>query len=70
MPKAELVFEDQYLQLSTAMPKDANVYGLGEWIDPNGFARTTNGSLTTHWARDAADPGKHVSGVSYSQTCH
>ncbi|KAI5451157.1 hypothetical protein NCC49_002033 [Naganishia albida] len=56
MPKAALVFEDQYLQLSTAMPKDANVYGLGEWIDPNGFARTTNGSLTTHWARDAADP--------------
>ncbi|KAJ9115910.1 hypothetical protein QFC22_005053 [Naganishia vaughanmartiniae] len=56
MPAHPLIFEDQYLQLSTAMPENANVYGLGEWIDPNGFARTTNGSITTHWARDAGDP--------------
>ena len=58
MPAHPLVFEDQYLQLATAIPDSAYIYGLGEWIDPNGFARTKNGSLTTHWARDAGDPGK------------
>ncbi|GHJ90126.1 hypothetical protein NliqN6_6528 [Naganishia liquefaciens] len=56
MPAHPLVFEDQYLQLATAIPDSAYIYGLGEWIDPNGFARTKNGSLTTHWARDAGDP--------------
>lgn len=58
MPAHPLVFEDQYLQLATAIPDSAYIYGLGEWIDPNGFARTKNGSLTTHWARDAGDPGE------------
>lgn len=58
MPAHPLVFEDQYLQLATAIPESAYIYGLGEWIDPNGFSRTKNGSLTTMWARDAGDPGK------------
>lgn len=60
MPAHPLVFEDQYLQLATALTVNTNIYGLGEWIDPNGFARTTNGSLTTMWARDAGDPGRHL----------
>jgi alpha-glucosidase len=34
-----LVFEDQYLEISTAIPKDANIYGLGEVTAP--FRRTT-----------------------------
>jgi alpha-glucosidase len=58
MPAHPLVFEDQYLQLATAIPESAYIYGLGEWIDPNGFSRTKNGSLTTMWARDAGDPGE------------
>ncbi|KAI8971501.1 alpha glucosidase [Mycotypha africana] len=45
------VFEDQYLELSTKLPDDANIYGLGEVTAP--FRRTTN--ITTIWARDNAD---------------
>lgn len=33
------VFEDQYLELSTSVPKDANIYGFGEVTAP--FKRTT-----------------------------
>lgn len=33
-----LVFEDQYLELSTAIPNDANIYGFGEVTAP--FKRT------------------------------
>ena len=29
-----LVFEDQYLELSTAVPDDANLYGVGETTAP------------------------------------
>ncbi|KAI8355100.1 alpha glucosidase [Choanephora cucurbitarum] len=46
-----LVFEDQYLELSTKVPSDANIYGFGEVTAP--FRRTTN--VTTIWARDNAD---------------
>ena len=56
-----LVFEDQYLQLTSALPLDANVYGLGEVVAASGFRRDvgTNGgpgTIQTMWARDAADP--------------
>lgn len=34
-----LVFEDQYLELSTNVPKDANIYGFGEVTAP--FKRST-----------------------------
>lgn len=29
-----LVFEDQYLEVSTAVPDDTNIYGIGETIAP------------------------------------
>ncbi|ORY93432.1 alpha glucosidase [Syncephalastrum racemosum] len=47
-----LVFEDQYLEVSTALPEDASIYGLGETVAP--FLRHRN--VTTLWARDAATP--------------
>ena len=56
-----LVFEDQYLQLTSALPLGANVYGLGEVVATSGFRRDvgTNGgkgTVQTMWARDTADP--------------
>ncbi|KAJ7468125.1 glycosyl hydrolases family 31-domain-containing protein [Mycena latifolia] len=56
-----LVFEDQYLQLTSALPLDANVYGLGEVVASSGLRRDvgTNGgvgTIQTDWARDSPDP--------------
>ncbi|KAI9066533.1 glycoside hydrolase family 31 protein [Trametes sanguinea] len=56
-----LVFEDQYLQLTSALPLGANIYGLGEVVASSGFRRDvgTNGgkgTIQTMWARDIADP--------------
>ncbi|KAI0318301.1 glycosyl hydrolases family 31-domain-containing protein [Amylostereum chailletii] len=54
----DLVFEDQYLQLTSALPLDANVYGLGEAVSTSGFRRNVspNGTIQTMWARNAPDP--------------
>ena len=56
-----LVFEDQYLQLTSALPLGANVYGLGEVVASSGFRRDvgTNGgkgTIQTMWTRGIADP--------------
>ncbi|KAJ8689619.1 hypothetical protein PTI98_012506 [Pleurotus ostreatus] len=56
-----LVFEDQYLQLTSALPLDANIYGLGEVVARSGFRRDVGGhsgpgTVQTMWARDIADP--------------
>ncbi|KAI0033871.1 glycosyl hydrolases family 31-domain-containing protein [Vararia minispora EC-137] len=54
----QLVFEDRYLQLTSALPLDANIYGLGEAVATSGFRRdiSQNGTIQTMWARDAATP--------------
>lgn len=56
-----LVFEDQYLQLTSALPFGANIYGLGEVVASSGFKRDVGadggiGTIQTLWARDAGDP--------------
>ncbi len=56
-----LVFEDQYLQLTSALPLGANIYGLGEVVASSGFRRDVGtdggvGTIQTMWARDIADP--------------
>ncbi|KAJ3503798.1 hypothetical protein NLJ89_g8272 [Agrocybe chaxingu] len=54
-----LVFEDQYLQLASALPPNANIYGLGEVIASSGFRRNigpVNGTIQTMWTRDVSEP--------------
>ncbi|XP_047159110.1 alpha-xylosidase 1-like [Vigna umbellata] len=36
-PFSSLVFKDQYLEISTKLPKDASLYGLGENTQPHGI---------------------------------
>nr|XP_019012327.1 alpha-glucosidase [Kwoniella pini CBS 10737]OCF51108.1 alpha-glucosidase [Kwoniella pini CBS 10737] len=56
LPSHPLVFEDQYLQISSALPKNANIYGLGEVIAQTGYRRNSTGTVQTFWARDVGDP--------------
>ncbi|KAG9311037.1 glycoside hydrolase family 31 protein [Chiua virens] len=56
-----LVFEDQYLQIASALPYGTNIYGLGEVIASSGFRRDIGtdggfGTIQTLWSRDAQDP--------------
>ena len=67
-----LVFENQYLQvrhtfllsqiasyspqISSDLPLDTNIYGLGEVVASSGFRRDVRGTIQTLWNRDAADP--------------
>jgi alpha-glucosidase len=48
-----LVYEDQFIEFVTAMPKNYNTYGLGERI--HGF-RLGNNFTATIYAADAGDP--------------
>ncbi|KAI9249248.1 alpha glucosidase [Phascolomyces articulosus] len=50
-----LVFEDQYLELTTKVPEDANIYGFGE-TPLQSFRRNNKRNITTVFARDAACP--------------
>ncbi|KAI8146374.1 alpha glucosidase [Fennellomyces sp. T-0311] len=49
------VFQDQYLELTTKVPDDANIYGFGETPLPK-FRRNNKMNVTTVFARDIADP--------------
>ncbi len=56
-----LVFEEQYLQITSALPYDANSYGIGEVVASSGFRRDVGadggvGTIQTMWNRDDADP--------------
>ncbi|KZV87042.1 glycoside hydrolase family 31 protein [Exidia glandulosa HHB12029] len=53
-----LVFEDQYLQITSALPYGANIYGLGEAWASSGFRRDVGsdggrGTVQALWSRDA-----------------
>ncbi|CAO1619320.1 unnamed protein product [Parajaminaea phylloscopi] len=55
MPAHPLIFENQYLQLSSALPDDAHIYGLGEYIS-GGFRRNPNATLQPFFTLDAGNP--------------
>ncbi|KAL3678412.1 hypothetical protein R1sor_021368 [Riccia sorocarpa] len=46
-----LVFKDQYIEISTTLPGDSAVFGLGESTRPDGL-RLTPGRTYTLWAAD------------------
>ncbi|KAL8120882.1 alpha-xylosidase 1-like [Apium graveolens] len=47
-PFSSLVFKDQYLEISTQLPKDASLYGLGENTQPNGIKLKPNERYTLY----------------------
>ncbi|KAI3453023.1 hypothetical protein Pfo_009686 [Paulownia fortunei] len=47
-PYSDLVFKDQYLELSTKLPKDASLYGLGENTQPHGIKLYPNDPYTLY----------------------
>ena len=51
-----LVFEDQYLELSTRIPSGSTLYGLGEQTRPSGIALQA-GDVYTMWNRDQPSSG-------------
>lgn len=53
---SKLIFENEYLEISSSLPKDANIYGLGENVDS--FRRDPENTLQPIWARDAANAFK------------
>ncbi|KAL1223284.1 Alpha-xylosidase 1 [Cardamine amara subsp. amara] len=44
----ELVFKDQYLEISTSLPKEASIYGLGENSQANGIKLVPNEPYTLY----------------------
>src|SRR5712691_13124063 len=46
-----LIFEPQFLRIMTALPRDANIYGLGEHSEP--FWLNVVNMTRTLWVRDA-----------------
>lgn len=47
-PFGPLVFKDQYLEISTKLPKEASLYGLGENTQPNGIKLNPNDPYTLY----------------------
>lgn len=54
--KFPIIFEKQYLQISSHLPENANIYGLGEYISSSGFRRDPYNTTQTFWTRDAPNP--------------
>ncbi|KAG9157382.1 hypothetical protein Leryth_024884 [Lithospermum erythrorhizon] len=47
-PFSSMVFKDQYLEISTKLPKDASLYGLGENTQPHGIKLYPNDPYTLY----------------------
>lgn len=53
-----LVFKEQYIELTTALPRNSSVYGYSERTPSQGFRLQRDGIPMASWTRDsaAADP--------------
>lgn len=54
------VFKDQYIELTTNIPADADLYGIGEVSLPTGPLLPRDGTVITLWARDLASALPYV----------
>ena len=48
------VFKDQYIELSTNVPEDADLYGLGEVNIPTGLRLPRDGNIITLFNADTS----------------
>jgi alpha-glucosidase len=55
MPAHPLIFSDQYLQISSFLPRNASIYGLGEYYSGN-YRRNPSHTVQPFWALDIGDP--------------
>jgi alpha-glucosidase (family GH31 glycosyl hydrolase) len=64
MLPGRFIFKDQYIELSTRLPRDANIYGIGEVSLPSGLQLPRDGTTITLWARDmpSANPYANLYG--------
>jgi len=51
-PACRFLFKDQYIELSTNVPEDADLYGLGEVTLPTGLLLPRDGRIITLYNRD------------------
>jgi hypothetical protein len=58
------IFKDQYIELSTRLAPDTNLYGIGEVSLPSGLQLPRDGTTLTLWARDmpSANPYANLYG--------
>jgi alpha-glucosidase (family GH31 glycosyl hydrolase) len=58
------IFKDQYIEFSTRLPRDSNIYGIGEVSLPTGLQLPRDGTTITLWARDmpSANPYANLYG--------
>lgn len=58
------IFKDQYIELTTRLPRDADLYGIGEVSLPTGLLLPRDGTTITLWARDmpSANPYANLYG--------
>ena len=56
--------QDQYLELTSAVPKEAALYGIGEHISTSGLLLRREGAPLTLWNRDnaASEPDQNTYG--------
>ena len=48
------LFKDQFIELTTSVPQDSDLYGVGETTLPTGLLLPRDGNVITMWARDSA----------------
>eukprot|EP00249_Psilotum_nudum_P012649 c238_g1_i1 orf=186-2897(+) len=54
-----MIFKDQYLEISTSLPTNSALYGLGESTRPDGF-RLSQGNTYTLWNSDIASSTPNI----------